>query len=115
MISDQRVPLIVVCAPEHPDVLRDQLARYEHEYDLRFTETSAQTLDLLSRLEDDDQVALLVAETEVPDAHVLRAIHDWRGLVPRPSGWSSRTSTTSATAPRSCVRAWPPASTTPTC
>ncbi len=83
MIADQRAPLIVVCAPDHPDVLRAQLARYEHEYDLRFTDSSAQTLDLLSGLEDDEQVALLVAETEVPDSHVLRAIHDWRGLVPR--------------------------------
>jgi thioredoxin reductase (NADPH) len=81
-ITEQRTPLIVACAPEHPDVLRSQLARYEHEYDVRFTSSSAETVALLTGLDADQAVAMLVAETEVPDAPVLRAMFDWRAAVP---------------------------------
>ncbi len=81
-IAEQRTPLVVVCAPEHPDVLRAQLARYAQEYDLRFTTSSAETRSLLAGLDDDDRVALLVTETELPDDYVLRAFHEWRSLVP---------------------------------
>src|SRR6195952_1947712 len=81
-IAEQRTPLIVVCAPEHPDVLRAQLARYEHEYDVRVTSSSAETVQLLTGLDADQAVAMLVAETEVPDAPVLRAMYDWRAAVP---------------------------------
>jgi thioredoxin reductase (NADPH) len=77
-----RTPLIVLCAPEHADILERQFARYALEYDLRTTASSAETLELLGGLDPEDRVALLVSETEVPDAHVLRAFHDWRTLVP---------------------------------
>ena len=75
-------PLIVVCAPQHADVLRAQLARYVHEYDVRFTSSSAETSTLLDELGEDERVALLVSESELPDEHVLRAMHEWRGSVP---------------------------------
>ncbi len=115
-IAEQRTPLIVVCAPEHPDVLRAQLARYEHEYDVRYTASSAETVELLTGLDDDQAVALLVAETEVPDdpgpaRHVRlagRGAHGQAGdrRPRRPLPRAGR-----GAAPR----AWPPASTTPTC
>ena len=96
-IAEQRPPLIVVCAPEHPDVLRAQLARYEHEYDVRYTASSAETVELLTGLDHDQPVAMLVAETEVPDTPVLRAMYDWRAVVPtRQAASSPPTSTTSA-------------------
>ena len=75
-------PMIVVCAPEHPEILGVQLARYTREYDVRTTATSAQTLEVLKGLEEGQQVALLVSETELPDDDVLRAFRDWRSLVP---------------------------------
>ncbi len=75
-------PLIVLCAPDHPDVLETQFARYVGEYDVRTTSSSAETLDLLQALSSEDRVALLVSETEVPDDHVLRALHAWRTVVP---------------------------------
>jgi thioredoxin reductase (NADPH) len=78
-----RNPLIVLCAPEHPDDLGSQFARYDRDYDVRLTASSRETLELLKRLDTDQQVALVVAETEIPDDHVLRAFHDWRSLVPR--------------------------------
>ncbi len=80
--AEPRAPMIVVCAPEHRDVLESQLFRYTRDYDVRFTASSQETLDLLGGLEADESVAMLVSETEVPDAPVLRAMHDWRALVP---------------------------------
>lgn len=77
-----RNPLIVLCAPEHADVLGAQFARYAGEYDVRTTSGSAETLDLLQGLSPQDQVALLVSETEIPDDHVLRAFHAWRTVRP---------------------------------
>jgi thioredoxin reductase (NADPH) len=81
-VVSPRNPLIVLCAPEHADVLVSQFARYDRDYDVRVTASSQETFELLKRLDPEDQVALLVAETEIPDDHVLRAFHEWRSLVP---------------------------------
>ncbi|MBV9831608.1 MAG: FAD-dependent oxidoreductase [Marmoricola sp.] len=80
--AEPRAPMIVVCAPEHRDVLESQLFRYTRDYDVRFTASSQETLDVLSGRGADEAVAMLVSETELPDAPVLRAMHDWRALVP---------------------------------
>ena len=80
--NPSRKPLIVLCAPEHPDLLETQFARYVHEYDVRTTASAAETSSLLQGLANDDRVALLVSETEVPDEHVMWAFHSWRALVP---------------------------------
>ncbi len=77
-----RKPLIVLVAPEHADILEGQFARYSFDYDLRTTSSAAETLQLLTSLPHEDQVALLVSETELPDDHLLHAIHDWRAAVP---------------------------------
>ena len=77
-----RNPLIVLCAPDHADVLEEQFARYAADYDLRTTSTAAETLHLLTSLGEDERVALVVSETELPDASVLRALHEWRAAVP---------------------------------
>jgi len=77
-----RNPLIVLCAPYHADVLESQFARYSSDYDLRTTHSAAETDDMLSSLGPEDRVALLVSETELPDASVLLAVHGWRKRVP---------------------------------
>ena len=82
MMEPMTNPLIVLCAPEHADVLEAQFARYAHEYDVRTTASAAETVELLQALGPDDHVALLVSETEVPDEHVMWAFHSWRALVP---------------------------------
>ena len=69
--NQSRKPLIVLCAPEHPDLLETQFARYVHEYDVRTTASAAETSELLQGLAPEDQVAMLVSETEVPDEHVM--------------------------------------------
>ncbi len=75
-------PLIVLCAPLHADVLVSQFARYAYDYDVRTTSSSAETVELLKSLSPQDRVALLVAETEIPDDYVLHALYRWRSLVP---------------------------------
>ena len=45
--NQSRKPLIVLCAPEHPDLLETQFARYVHEYDVRTTASAAETSELL--------------------------------------------------------------------
>ena len=75
-------PLIVLCAPEHPRTLQTQFARYAADYDVRTTSSSAETRDLLKGLDPGTPVALLVAETELPDDHLMRAFGDWRSIVP---------------------------------
>src|SRR4051794_28824694 len=77
-----RNPLIILCAPEHADVLKSQFARYAADYDVRTTHSGAETDQLLTSLSADERVALLVAETELPDGNVLHAFHGWRKLVP---------------------------------
>ncbi|SDS55764.1 thioredoxin reductase (NADPH) [Nocardioides scoriae] len=79
--SDTR-PLVVVCAPDHAEDLELPLHRYAREYDVRWTSSSAATLELLRGLEPGRDVALFVAEPDLPDDHVLRAFHQWRVLVP---------------------------------
>ncbi|HEX8497311.1 MAG TPA: FAD-dependent oxidoreductase [Actinomycetales bacterium] len=75
-------PLIVLCAPEHADVLRSQFARYAADYDVRTTTSSAQTTELLGSLTPDQPVALVVTETELPDEPVMHAVARWRSIVP---------------------------------
>ena len=41
--EQSRKPMIVLCAPEHPDLLETQFARYVHEYDVRTTASAAET------------------------------------------------------------------------
>ncbi|WP_445258771.1 FAD-dependent oxidoreductase [Nocardioides aurantiacus] len=82
MSTEQDRPLIVVCAPDHAADLALPLRRYQGEYDVRVTDSSAATMALLRGLAPGQQVALLVAEPDLPDEHVLRAFHQWRTLVP---------------------------------
>ena len=112
-----RNPLIVLCAPEHADVLETQFARYAADYDVRTTSSSAETLDAARRRSPpEDRVALLVSETELPDEHVLRAFHSWRARGAHGAADHRRPRrASSARGPTSCATAWRPASTTPTC
>lgn len=80
--TDQPRPVVVLCAPHHADVLEAQFARYTHDYDVRTTTDAASTTALLTA-DTLGPVALVVTETELPDAHVLRALSAWRAQAPR--------------------------------
>ncbi|MCW2819462.1 MAG: thioredoxin reductase, partial [Marmoricola sp.] len=80
--AEQPRPVIVLCAPQHADVLEGQFARYTHDYDVRTTTDADSTTALLERVAG-GRVALVVTETELPDAHLLRALAAWRARAPR--------------------------------
>ncbi len=78
-----RLPLIVLCAPEHAGVLQSQFDRYAREYDVRTTSSSEETSALLARARaEDTPVALLVTESRLPDSTLFAAFGAWRSLVP---------------------------------
>jgi thioredoxin reductase (NADPH) len=82
-VSDPRLPLIVLCAPEHGDVLLEQFSRYQREYDVRATASAEETADLLSRARAEGaQVALLVTESRLPDSETYAALAAWRSILP---------------------------------
>ncbi|MFL6155594.1 MAG: FAD-dependent oxidoreductase [Marmoricola sp.] len=83
MTATPPLPMIVLCGPEHADVLEGQFVRYVHEYDVRTTRSSAETADLLTRARAEGHpVALVVTESRLPDSDVHPALHTWRSVVP---------------------------------
>lgn len=77
------LPLIVLCAPEHADVLESEFGRYRRDYDLRLTGSMEETADLLFQARADGiPISLLVSESRLPDSEVHAALHVWRGIVP---------------------------------
>jgi thioredoxin reductase (NADPH) len=78
-----RLPVIVLCAPEHSDVLESEFGRYVRDYELRVTRSAEETSRLLADTRAaGGQVALLVTESRLPDGQVHMAMHAWRGIVP---------------------------------
>lgn len=83
MSETPRLPMIVLCAPEHPEVLQEQFGRYEREYDVRTTSSAAETAEVLTRARAEGHpVALLVTESRLPDSEIHPALHVWRTAVP---------------------------------
>ncbi len=76
-------PAIVIVAPEHAAVLTDEFGRYVRDYDLHTTTTVAGAEDVARQVvSDGGQVAMFVAESQLPDGHVLEAFARWRAVVP---------------------------------
>ncbi|MGV1010354.1 MAG: FAD-dependent oxidoreductase [Dermatophilaceae bacterium] len=78
-----RAPSIVLVSGEHADRLREEFWRYSREYDLRTAGSCAEALAVTQRVVDEGgTVALFVADSRLPDEHVLAAFGRWRTLVP---------------------------------
>src|SRR5687768_9652392 len=76
-------PSIVLVAPEHAEGLTDEFGRYVRDYDIRTTTSVAEAEDVARRVvADGGQVAMFVAESQLPDGHVLEAFARWRSVVP---------------------------------
>ena len=76
-------PAIVLVAPEHAAGLTDEFGRYRRDYDIRTTTSVAEAEDVARRVvADGGQVAMFVAESQLPDGHVLEAFARWRAVVP---------------------------------
>jgi thioredoxin reductase (NADPH) len=72
--SGARRPLIVLVAPEHASVLDGEFIRYAPDYDIRCTRTAAATSELLRDARAaEDQAALLVTESQLPDTERVAA------------------------------------------
>jgi thioredoxin reductase (NADPH) len=77
------LPLIVLCAPEHAEVMADEFGRYARDYEIRTTTSAEETSDLLSRARAEGQpIALLVTESRLPDSATYPALASWRSIVP---------------------------------
>src|SRR3954452_14525577 len=75
--------MIVLVAPEHESVLRDEFGRYARDYDIRCTGSGRETADLLrSARSDGHPVALIVTESRLPDSEVFAAFAEWRSILP---------------------------------
>jgi thioredoxin reductase (NADPH) len=78
-----RLPLIVLVAPEHEDVLRDEFGRYARDYEIRCVRTAAEASTLLRQARGDGTpVPLVVTESRLPDSDMFPAFAEWRSIVP---------------------------------
>ena len=111
-------PAIVLVSTEHADFLLDEFGRYARDYDLHTATTFEDGARLVKQLQADGlPLALMVADSALrdtdADADVREVARSW---CRPPSGvvvahWDRFL----ADAPSAAARAWPPASTTPTC
>jgi thioredoxin reductase (NADPH) len=77
------MPALILVSPEHADELADEFGRYRRDYDIHTAASTAEAEVLAQRIVDEGgQVAMFVAESQLPDAHVLEAFGRWRTVVP---------------------------------
>lgn len=82
-IAPAPAPAIVLVTDEHTDAFRDAFWRYGREYDLRTARTCAEAELLADEIRAaDGTIALLVANSRLPDASVLEAFGRWRAVAP---------------------------------
>ena len=75
--------MIVLVAPAHEDVLRDEFGRYVRDYDIRCTRSAEEASTLLRDARAEGHpVALVVTESALPDAEMFPAIAAWRSILP---------------------------------
>jgi thioredoxin reductase (NADPH) len=76
-------PAIVIVSADHGDHLLHEFGRYARDYALYVEPGAAAAAERLAELGDaGTQVALLVADTELPDSDVMAAMHRLRSVVP---------------------------------
>ncbi|MDO7869380.1 FAD-dependent oxidoreductase [Nocardioides jiangxiensis] len=76
-------PIILLVSGEFLDVLTEHFRRYEQEYDVRAAATAAEaTATMTAAVAAGQPVAMVVSDSQLPDASLLAAMHEWRVLVP---------------------------------
>jgi thioredoxin reductase (NADPH) len=71
------LPVILLCGPEHADVLESEFARYVRDYDVRVARTAAEACDVLREVvASGGRVPMLVTESRLPDTAIHQAFHD---------------------------------------
>ena len=77
------LPVILVCAPEHADVLAGELGRYARDYEVRVLSTADELTAELEAVRDaGGRVPLLLTESVLPGTTVYAAFQSWRTIVP---------------------------------
>jgi thioredoxin reductase (NADPH) len=75
--------VILLVSADHADFLADEFGRYRRDYDVRAVRSVAEAKTLLEEVRAaGGQVPLVVAESVLPDAHLLEAFALWRAAVP---------------------------------
>ena len=75
--------MILLVSEDHADFLADEFGRYRRDYDVRAVHSVAEAKALLDEVRAAGaQVPLVVAESVLPDAHVLEAFALLRAAVP---------------------------------
>ncbi|MGL5850593.1 MAG: FAD-dependent oxidoreductase, partial [Phycicoccus sp.] len=76
------LPVILLVAPEHADVLTDEFGRYRRDYEIRTT-GSASEAERCARevVGSGGTVALVVSESRLPDGSTYEALARWRAVV----------------------------------
>lgn len=76
-------PAILLVSAEYADFLADEFGRYRRDYDLYTAHSCAEALEVAQRLHDNgEQLALIVADSWLPDDNVLVAFGRLRALIP---------------------------------
>jgi thioredoxin reductase (NADPH) len=76
-------PAIVLVSEENADFLLDEFGRYARDYDVRAATSAAEAGGIVKGLTGDGrQLALVVAESQLPDADVLAMFQKLRTYVP---------------------------------
>ncbi|AZG44451.1 FAD-dependent oxidoreductase [Gordonia insulae] len=76
-------PAIVVVGAENTETLMAEFERYGRDYDITCAASAIEAITLLSRLRSDGHpVALILAESELPDMNLLEALSTFRSIVP---------------------------------
>ena len=76
-------PAILIVTPDHADFLLDEFGRYARDYELRTVGSCEAALDQLEAWRAEGvRTALIVSDSQLPDAHVLMAFTSWRAVVP---------------------------------
>lgn len=76
-------PTILLVSGEYTDLLRDEFGRYDRDYELRTARSCEEAVGVMRQVESEGrQVALVVAQSRLPDCDVVEALELWRKLVP---------------------------------
>ncbi|MGD9959084.1 FAD-dependent oxidoreductase [Nocardioides sp.] len=76
-------PAIILVSENHADLLEDEFGRYRRDYVIRAVRSAEAALAVTEEIRAaGDQVAMFVADSRLPDAHVLTAFADWRSVIP---------------------------------
>ncbi|MCW2793820.1 MAG: thioredoxin reductase [Nocardioides sp.] len=77
------MPALILVSGQYADFLLDEFGRYRRDYDLHTVASAAEAEELAREIRaQGGDVALFVAESVLPDAHVLEAFGRWRAVVP---------------------------------